>query len=126
MLLCCCCSKKTKGKVDDDTDGSEPLLKSADSEDESLGESNPKKLGRSLTIGEIEIDVSETSLSIMGDGVPELGVERSNSIGNTAISEELLSGEKSLGDIGYIHELPATQKTTKPKKKVSFGDEAQE
>jgi hypothetical protein len=73
---CCCCRKKSHNKADDDTDASEPLIKTADGygdSDESMDgdQLTSPRMEKQRTIGEI-IDVSERSDLDMDGAPPEL------------------------------------------------------
>jgi hypothetical protein len=109
MEWCCCCRKKSNNKVDDDTDASEPLIKTADGygdSDDSVDGDQPARppMEKQRTIGEI-VDVSERTVSDM-DGVPELTkLGRNDTIGSVDIADLLEEQEQSLNTEGVVSKL---------------------
>jgi hypothetical protein len=110
MEWCCCCRKKSNNKVDDDTDASEPLIKTADGYGDS-GESmdgdeiKAPRLEKQRTIGEI-VDVSERTVSDMDGVPPELpNLGRNDTFGSVDIADLLEEQEQSLNTEGVVSKL---------------------
>ena len=77
---CCCCCDKSKRKVEDDVEGSDPLLtdeEKADAKYEEKGQVEKRRnptpradlMKKNMTVGDIEIDSSDDDVSDM-TGVP--------------------------------------------------------
>jgi hypothetical protein len=123
MAWCCCCRKKSKNKADDDTDASEPLIKTADGygdSDESMDSDEIKapRLEKQRTIGDM-VDVSERSISDL-HGIPELAQNPEkailNAVGSFHITELLEEQEHTLNMEGVVSKLEKPEVT----KKVSW------
>ena len=115
---CCCCGRKSKRKVNNDdvdngsdSDPSDPLIVIDGEKNESnkqVTKQDPSALRSSLvvqkSIGELEIDSSDESLSDLSGGIPDsptfarasLFGNQSSTVGSIKIPDEVLSLDKSL------------------------------
>lgn len=134
MLLCCCCKHRVKGN--DEPESSDPLMSQEDkAEAAEVGadDSDPteqleptisnkqrNKLKKQRTIGEIEIDDDDLSLSNLVDNYPRLDLgagetSKIASVGDTSISD-LLEEQPSLSDLsGNVPELCGEVENLRPK-----------
>ena len=112
---CCCCGRKSKRKVNNDdaegSDPSDPLIVIDGEKNESnkqVTKQDPSTSRGTLlvqkTIGELDIDSSDGSLSDLSGGIPDspsferasLFGNQSSSVGGITIPDEVLSLDKSL------------------------------
>ena len=110
MESCCCPCLKSKRKVNNDPDPSEPLLAiegEKNNSNEQVTEKDPYPARRRSSllaqnsIGELDIDSSEGTLSDLSGGVPDPpdGVDQTSlmsSVGAIKIPDEVLNRDKSL------------------------------
>jgi hypothetical protein len=98
VRLCCCCNKG-RGKVEDDPadDASKSLIdgnekETADDDDsltmDSLVASPPARSNHRNTIGDIEVNPHDMTISHIEETYPELKFSRVGSVGETPINTE--------------------------------------
>jgi len=143
MHCCRCCCDKSKRRVDadDDADPSDPLLHIARKEFTKKGDPLPKRGSLMVrnSVGDLEIDSDDGTLSDLSGGVPkpldfpQRSVHRNSSmnssvggsVGDITIPDEVLTRRKSLETLKRDVSIAAARKTSvrnirEQSKKVTF------